>query len=85
MLVLKKFYVFAKVNINVDTTFQGNNFWENAGQRVRGWGVRGNLKEVRRATISVDVSNHLDFDINNLFAAVFLSVDVNIFWAQKPC
>ena len=83
MLVLKKFYVFAKVNINVDTTFQGNNFWENAGQRVRGWGVRGNLKEVRRATISVDVSNLLHFDVNHLFPAIFLSVDANILRTPK--
>ncbi len=43
-----------------------------------GGGVWGNLKEVRRAIISVDVSNHLDFDVIILFAAVFLSVEVNI-------
>jgi hypothetical protein len=43
-----------------------------------GGGVRGNLKEVRRATISVDVSNHLHFDVINLFAAVLFSVNLNI-------
>ncbi len=53
------------------------------GRGLGGGGVGGNLKEVRRATISVNVSNHLDFDVNNLFAAVFLSVDVNIFLGPK--
>ncbi len=63
---------FANVNINVNTAFQGNNCRDKCGVEGWGWGaVRGNLKEVRRATISVDVSNHLDFDVNILFAAVF--------------
>ncbi len=48
MLVSKKFYVFlAKVNINVDTAFQENNYqekWGGGGNGVEG--VRGNLKEV---------------------------------------
>ncbi len=68
-----------KVNINLDTAFQGNNCWEKCWVEGKGvWGVRGNLKEVRRATISVNVSNHLDFNVNNLFAALFSSVNLNI-------
>jgi len=48
------------------------------GRGLGGGGVRGNLKEVRRATISVDVSNRLHFDVNHLFAAILSSVDLNI-------
>ncbi len=67
------------VNTNVDTAFQGNSGLEKCGvggYRVRG--VGGNLKEVRRATISVNVSNLLHFDVNHLFAAILSSVDLNI-------
>ena len=69
MLVSKIFLCFlVKVNINLDTAFQGNHCWEKCWVEGKGvWGVWGNLKEVRRATISVDVSNHLDFDVNILF------------------
>ncbi len=85
MLLSKNFFFFlAKVNINVDTAFQVNNRWEKCGVEGQGvGGVRGNLKEVRRATISVDVSNLLRFDVNHLFPAIFLSVDANISWTPK--
>jgi hypothetical protein len=75
----KDFMFLAMVNTNVDTAFQGNCGQEKCG--VGGYGVRGlraNLKEVRRATISVNVSNLLHFDVNYLFAAILSSVDVNI-------
>ena len=75
----KDFMFLAMVNTNVDTAFQGNSGQEKCG--VGGYGVRGvggNLKEVRRATISVDVSNLLHFDVNHLFAAILSSVDLNI-------
>jgi hypothetical protein len=73
----KDFMFLAMVNINVDTAFQGNSGQEKCG--VRGYGVRGvrgNLKQVSRATISVDVSNLLHFDVNHLFAAILSSVNI---------
>ena len=54
----KDFMFLSMVNTDVDTAFQGNCGQEKCG--VGGYGVRGlraNLKEVRRATISVNVSN----------------------------
>jgi hypothetical protein len=53
------------------------------GRGLGGGGVRGNLKEVRRATISVDVSNLLHFDVNHLFMAIIFNVDANILWTPK--
>jgi hypothetical protein len=82
MLVFKSFkklFMFlAGENNNIDTAFTDNRGQEKCG--VGGYGVggvQGTLKEVRRATISVDVSNLLHFDANRLFAAIFLSVDAN--------
>ena len=77
---------FAKVNINLDTAFQGNNGWEKCWVEGKGvWGVWGNLKEVRRATISVNVSNSF---ISTLitFLQQFYRVSTLIFCRpQNPC
>jgi hypothetical protein len=76
MLVFKSFkklFMFlAGENNNIDTAFTGNRGQEKCG--VGGYGVggvQGTLKEVKRATISVDLSNHLHFDANCLFVAIF--------------
>jgi hypothetical protein len=64
----KILYFWVKVNINVDTAFQGYYNREKFGGGVTGGGGYGVIcKSCRNPTICVDVNIHLDFDANPQF------------------